>query len=214
MASGMMTTMTSRHGIINQALLLLGQDLVADPQAGSVTARLAASVYDDALAETLAMHPWSFALRATTLQRRMGPPTDRRFANAFALPADMARIVQVEHVGQHPDAHTDLFAAANSLPVAAYTVQGQSLLCDAAEVQLLYVPAAVDEALMPPAFRMLLAHQLALRLAYKLTGDAALVRQLVQRLPAVRQEAVHNDGEQTSTLPENRPNLLVAIREY
>ena len=67
---------------------------------------------------------------------------------------------------------------------------------------------------MPPAFRLLLAYLLALRLAYKLTGDAALVRQLVQRLPSVRQEAVHNDGEQASTLPENRPNLFVAIREY
>ena len=204
--------MTSRHSIINQALLLLGQDLVADPQAESVTARLAASVYDDALAEALALHPWSFAVRAVTLQRRTEPPADRRFANAFALPADMARIVQVEHIGQA--AHgADLYAAANSLPVAAYAVQGQSLLCNAADVQLLYVPCAVDEACMPPAFRLLLAYLLALRLAYKLTGDAALVRQLAQRLPAVRQEAVHNDGEQTNTLPENRPNLFVAIRE-
>ena len=206
--------MTSRHSIINQALLLLGQDLVADPQAESVTARLAASVYDDALAEALALHPWSFAVRAVTLQRRTEPPADRRFANAFALPADMARIVQVEHPTPCTGPHTDLFAAAQSLPVAAYAVQGQSLLCNAADVQLLYVPCAVDEACMPPAFRLLLAYLLALRLAYKLTGDAALVRQLVQRLPAVRQEAVHNDGEQSNTLPENRPNLFVAIREY
>ena len=205
--------MTSRHGIINQALLLLGQDLVADPQAEGVTALLADSVYDDAMAEALALHPWSFAMRAVTLQRRAEAPADRRFAHAFALPADVARIVQVEHVGQA--AHgADLFAAANSLPVAAYAVQGQDLLCHAADVQLVYVPCAVAEACMPPAFRLLLAHLLALRLAYKLTGDAALVRQLVLRLPSVRQEAVHNDGEQASTLPENRPNLFVAIREY
>ncbi len=206
--------MTSRHAILNQALLLLGQDLVADPHAESVTARLAASVYDVTLAEALALHPWSFALRAVTLQRRVEPPEDRRFANAFALPADVARLVLVESVHVESGQSPDVFAAANSLPVAAYAVQGHSLCCNAAEVQLLYVPCAVAETLMPPAFRNLLAHLLALRLAYKLTGDAGLVRLLAQRLPAVRQEAVHIDGEQTNTLPENRPNLFVSIREY
>ena len=200
--------MHARQSIINQALLLMGQDTVADPQAEGMAARLVASVYDGTLAEALALHPWSFASRAVILARRAEPPDDRRFAHAFALPADVARIVMAEHAGG------DLAGSPNSLPVATYAVQGTSLCCNAREVQLVYVPDSVHEAQMPPAFRQLLALMLACKLAYKLTGDAALARQLALRLPAARQEAAHNDGEQTNTLPENRPNLFVAIREY
>ena len=203
--------MRSRQSIINEALLFMGQDTVADPQAEGMAARLVASVYDGTLAEALALHPWSFATRAVTLARRADAPEDRRFANAFALPADLARIVMAEHAGCHA---SGLFGAANALPVAADVVQGNSLCCNAREVQLLYVPDHVHEAQMPPAFRQLVALMLACKLAYKLTGDAALARQLALRLPAARQEAAHNDGEQTNTLPENRPNLFVAIREY
>ena len=203
--------MASRQSIVHQALLYLGQDLVADPQAQGITAQLVASVFDDTLAEALALHPWSFAMRAVTLARRAAPPTDSRFAHAFALPADMARIVQVEWLDGGGDGE---FAAANSLPVAAYSVQGDALLCNAGQVQLVYVPTAVPAARMPPAFCHLLALMLACRLAYKIVGDHQLLRTLLQRLPAVRQEAVHIDGEQAHTLPENRPNLFVAIRAY
>ncbi len=201
-----------RTGIINQALLYMGQDTILDPVGESKNAKLCAAVYDETLAEVLSGHPWSFAVMAARLQQLEEKPRDIRFAYAYQLPEDCGRILSVEAIqlqslwGEN--------AASNTQPVAEYMVQGKSLVSNHQGLQIVYVRTNVRPHEMTPQFKNYFSAMIANRLHFKINGSTQGEQAMYKRAVSLRIEAMHTDSEQTDTMPVNRPNLFVNARLF
>lgn len=202
-----------RTEIINQALMYMGQDQILDPSGESKTAKLCASVYDDALAEALGEHPWSFAKKVAKLQQLEAAPKDFRFAYAYQLPDDTGRILEVVCRSSYDTWFTET-GRANTDPVAEYAVYGRELYSNQSDMQIVYVRNFVRPSEMPAPFRNYFALCIAMKLITKVTGSNEGLQVLMKRLPQVQMEAKRVDSEQTDTMPENRPNLFVKARLY
>lgn len=210
--------MQSKTEIINQALLFMGQDTIIDPTGETKNVKLCASVYDQALAEALSSHPWSFAQRAAVLQQLEEPPRDARFDFAYQLPVDCGRIIDVISIGGmdagerlHLPTITEMH---NSLPVAEYSVQGDKLCSNEMGLQILYIRKDVQPSEMSPQFVNYFACLIASKLVKKITGSDGAMKEIFQMLPQYKLEAIHTDGEQTDTMPVNRPALFIKARLY
>lgn len=210
--------MQTKTGIINQALIFMGQDTIIDPAGESKNAKLCAAVYDQALAEALSCHPWSFAQRAAVLQLLEETSRDARFDYVYQLPVDFGRIIEVIVTGGldvgerlHLPTFTEMN---NTLPVAEYSVQGDKLCSNETGLQILYVRKDVQPSEMPPQFINFFACLIASKLVKKITGSDAAMKEIFQMLPQYKLEAIHTDGEQTDTMPVNRPALFIKARLY
>lgn len=202
-----------RTEILNQALMYMGQDQILDPDGESKNAKLCASVYDDALAEALSEHPWSFARKVAKLQQLEAVPKDFRFAYSYQLPDDTGRILSVQCRSAYDNWFTET-GRANTDPVAEYTVYGKELYSNQNDLQIVYVRNSVRPSEMTAQFRNYLAMCIALKLVLKVTGSNEGFQVLMKRVPMAQMEAKRVDSEQTDTMPENRPNLFVAARLY
>jgi hypothetical protein len=199
-----------RTEIINAALLYTGQDTILDPQGESIHAKLCAQVYDNTLEEILSGHPWAFAREAARMQQNAEKPRDMRFACAYQLPEDCARILSVEGAQEQPG----ISGRANTLPGAEYVVYGRKLYSNHTELQIIYTRQTVKPFEMTPQFRNYFAAMIALKLLFKITGGADREAALQKQAQLLRMEARHVDGEQTDTMPVNRPNLFITARMY
>ena len=210
--------MQTKTGIINQALLFMGQDTIIDPAGESKNAKLCASVYDQALAEALSCHPWRFAQMASVLQQLADAPRDARFSHAYQLPADCGRIIEVVSTAGMVDGELlrlpTVTSMHNTLPEAEYSVQGDKLYSNETGLQILYVRTDVQPPEMTPQFANFFSCLMASKLVKKITGSDAAMKEVFQLLPQYRLEAMHTDGQQTDTMPVNRPALFMKARLY
>jgi len=210
--------MQTKTGIINQALLFMGQDTIIDPMGETKNAKLCASIYEQALAEALSCHPWSFAQKASVLQQLSETPRDARFTYAYKLPEECARIIEVISTAGMVVGDilglTTITELNNSLPVAEYSVQGDKLFSNETGLQILFIRNDVQPPEMSPQFANFFSCLIASKLVKKITGSDAAMKEVFQLLPQYKLEAIHTDGEQTDTVPENRPALFIKARLY
>lgn len=148
--------MTPTVDLCNLALSLVGQSASissVDPPEGSVYAHLCAQMYPLALGEMLEQHPWGFS----TTTQELAPLATRPagFISGFPLPSDCVRVWQVRSHEFGP-----------LIPYEMRVGESGTMVCTGTETAIvLYTRAIDDPQLLPPAFKMALAHLLASMIA-------------------------------------------------
>ena len=170
---------SSEVAIVNLALAKLGEEsltaLTDENPAGRLANRNYASLRDAVLRE----RQWNCATRRTTLSKLATAPTFG-FSNAFALPADFVRLIQLED-------QSDDFRIEN-------TTDGRVVVSDNNSVNLVYIFRLTDVVKMDELLKQAIAARLAWEFAYKLTGDRNLRNDMAAEYQRVLAEAAHVDA--------------------
>jgi len=150
----------SDTSIVNLALARIGakriNSLSTDTTLEAIHGRTHYEHTRDAL---LRSHVWRFAMARAELEEDADAP-DFEWDNQFILPADCLRVVALYD--------TD----------SSYVVEGERILTDDTEVNLIYIKRATDPGKFDPLFVEALALALALKLVMPLSQDKVLRREL------------------------------------
>lgn len=156
-------SITSKTDIGNLALDLLSAGTVNDIESPTTaTETLLNRWYDQSRRKILREHPWNFAIKRQVLAAESTVPAFG-WSKAFPVPTDFIRILQVEgDDGQ-------------IFPSSQYQVENvngvRCILLDteASELRLVYVYDITDVTRFDPMFIDLLAYEIALSVAFKVT---------------------------------------------
>lgn len=141
--------------ICNSALSKLGSLRITTMADTTEHARLVNEQYNKIRKDLLRSHPWNFATKRVALVATTDPVSG--FASAFTLPNDWIRVLD-----------TDLDTEAE------WAIEGQTLVCDDAEVSIRYIYDVTTTTLFTPDFDELFALTLAHDICYALTQSTAL----------------------------------------
>lgn len=142
--------------ICNSALTKIGAETIVGFNDNSKTSDACKLRYDSCKKAVLRLHPWNGCTKRTTLTPLATAP-EFGFANAFLLPSDCLRVLEVN------DQCVD------------YKIEGRNILCDDSTIQLKYIfdigedVTRIDELLCE-----LIAHRLAWDICYKITQSSTL----------------------------------------
>lgn len=158
--------MASQIDICNLALVLVGEETLAtldESKSGRLLNRLWDITRDDVLRD----HPWNFAKKRTTLAQLADAP-EWGYAYQYQLPVDCLRVIGLN--GRETD----------------YRVEGGTIQTNEATCYLEYVARIEDPTLYDSRFVDALAAKLAARIAYPLSGSAAMA----EKMAAVYEKAL------------------------
>lgn len=168
---------TSSTDICNLALDLLSAGTVTDIEnPTNPTEEILNRWYDHSRRKALREHPWNFAVRRITLSAGSTDPAFG-YAKAFPMPANFLRVLYIS---------TDLATDRETiLPTSAYQFEGNSVLItntygDSTSLNLVYVADITTVSQFDPMFIDLLAHDIAISCAYKLTESNTNIDRLAQ----------------------------------
>lgn len=195
-----MAAPTAAVDICNLSLDLLKQDAIAsiDAPTGG-TDVICARWYDHTRRTTLRKHPWNFAGSRTTIAPNAVAPVFG-YAYAYDLPSDFIRLLTIGD-----DYINDL--------QGKYQLENNQLLFNAADsssLKLRYVYDFTNVALMDPLFVDVFAAELALRMAYKVTGSDEAAERITTHLKLIAPEAYAIDGQERPPTRIQRSKFLDA----
>ena len=174
--------MASTVGIVNAALIKLGEATITSLSEGAKPARLAHAVYDELRDSVIQAHPWNFALARAELAADAAAPV-WGYANAYPLPTApdyCLRVLRLE------DTETE------------WKVEGRRILTDAgAPLRVLYLRRVTDPNEFSALFREALAARLAAELAEPLKQSSSMaeaMRALYERKLAEARTADAQEG--------------------
>jgi hypothetical protein len=90
-----MVDVVDKLGVINRALGLTGNNFVNVAEDGSDEWNVASIAYEDALADMMEDHSWSFATLVAMLTPAVNAPSDDQFDTAYNFPADFLHLLWV-----------------------------------------------------------------------------------------------------------------------
>jgi|9_EtaG_2_1085328.scaffolds.fasta_scaffold19814_3 hypothetical protein len=144
--------MTSKIKLINNALLLLGDNAIQSLSDPGFSTTVADSLYLDTYKEVLSSHPWSFAFKEQELsQFSEPPPRETGYNYAYRMPVDAIRIWQ-------------LYCHQN------YTIVGDKIYTNANKVLCRYI-FKVAESQLPPHVAKTIEYKLAAEFAIPITDN-------------------------------------------
>ena len=144
--------MASDVGIVNSALLKIGEKTITTFLEDNPTAAAANEQFDKLRDDLLRLHTWNFAIKRQKLAQSVVIPVSE-FDFQYPIPADFLRIVEVHDNNsgfgrlRYQLEHED--------------TDGTVIVSSATEVWLKYVSKVTDPNLMSPDFREALAFMLA-----------------------------------------------------
>lgn len=175
-----MTVQPSQTRIVNKALVMLGTSqriLSLDDNSSLATA--AAAVFAEALDETLADHPWNFAIaRAQLAADTAAPPFEWQFA--YPLPADCLRWLP--------------WSEADDSWFEGEEEQGRVLANREGPLNIRYIRRIEDPAIWSAGFKHALACRLAAMLAFAVTQKASVAEKMDARYADAIAAARKQDG--------------------
>lgn len=165
--------MSSTVGICNRALQKLGADRIVDLSENSASARECNAAYEMLRDAELRAHPWSFAIKRTTLAQDADPP-EFGYAYQYTLPVDFLRLLSHEYQTYGTD----------------YKIEGGRILSDVpAPFYLRYIYRITDTSKYDPMFAEALATRIAFELCEKITQSNSKGAQLRRDYDFVIREA-------------------------
>lgn len=171
--------MTTPVAICSNALLMLGDNPIADFEEDSDAARLASNLWPTARDYVLRRHPWNCATKRVALSPDTTAPAFD-FNYQFTLPGDFLRVLSIGQEGERP----------------RYKVEGRKILMDENACLLRYIwrnenPASWDAMLimgMTMVMRGLFA--------YPVTQSGTLEQVIEQELKDILRQARAVDGQE------------------
>ena len=179
--------MASKVEICNSALNMLGANNITDITEDSKNARLLNQRYDPVRDAIFRSHAWNCLIKRVQLAQNTTAPVIE-FTYAYALPADFLRVLKI-HNGT-----TD--SVASEMP---YKIEGANLITDEATVYLIYVSKDTDSTNYDAYLYEVLAYQLAADIAYGITNNATLAKNLLADADEKLREARFVDSTENST---------------
>lgn len=169
--------MTTAVSICSNALLMLGDNPIADFNEGTDKARLASNLWPMARDYVLRRHSWNCAIKRVVLAPDVVAPAFD-YTSAFTLPGDCLRILSVGQEGERP----------------RYRLENGKLLMDGTALHLRYVfrndnPATWDALLVFAMTRVMRA-----LFAYPITQSGSLEQLIESELTVTLREARAVDG--------------------
>lgn len=187
--------MSSDVGIVNAALIKLGEGTITSLTENSKPARLARAVYADLRDAVLQAHPWNFAVARAVLAADPTPPA-WGFAHAFTLPAE-------------PDYCLRVLGLEDS--AAEWRVEGRKILADeGGPLRILYVRRVTDPNEHSALFRDALAARIAAELAEPLKQSTSMGEQMRLLYEKKLSEARTSDAQEGTPAPVEADEWLAA----
>lgn len=145
--------------IANSALTKLGAKAITSLDDNTPEARACKLRYEACRDIVLRSHPWNCAVKRIILSPLVGSPVFD-FAYRFQIPSDSIRVLWL---GDNID---------------EYRINGREILCDAAEVKLIYIAKISDPNDLDSLLADCISCYLAWDICYKITQSATLKGQL------------------------------------
>ncbi len=201
-------SITSKNDVCNLALDLLDAGTVQDiDNPTNATEELLARWYDHARRLCLRQHPWNFAAKRASLAASSIIP-DFGYTIAYPVPADFIRVLSIND--------NDYFY--NNFPTDHYGFEDNSILVgdgiysSGDVLRLLYVSDFTNVARMDPMFIDLLAHEIALLIAYKATSQNSNVERVSSLADKRKGIAIAIDGQERPPKRIQRSRILTSRR--
>lgn len=180
-----MSLPNSDVGICNVGLDLLGQAPISSLSAPATPIEsLCARWYDLTRGALLEAHSWNFANKGRAIPRG-GTPAITKFPDYYDFPNDYRKLTAITD----PDI---------GLGRWKYRIEGKSLLIDnggEASLDTWYIHDITDVAQFSPTFICLLAGEVALNLAPKITKRPQVLSQVKSYVDFYRQRALASNGQ-------------------
>ncbi len=190
----------SSTDICNLALDLLSAGTVQDiVNPSDATEELLNRWYDTTRKRLLREHAWNFAAKRAILSASGTPPAFG-YDKAFPVPADFIRILYVNDTRYTTDMPipSELFQFEDNKILTSNQFTSQTTL------KLVYVKDFTDVPRMDPMFIDLLAHEIALKIAYKVTETNTNVERLEGLRRAASRMAKAVDGQERRPIKVER----------
>ena len=163
------------------------------------TETLCANWYDQSRKSCLRMHTWNFAMKRVLLAQDTTAPVFG-YSQRYLLPSDYIRVAEIGECNDYRD----------------YAIEAGYLLLtvnQTGSLKFRYVFNQETVATFDPLFTDLLALELALNLAYPLTGNQAAVNRVKGLRDEKRREAFAVDGQERKPRRRERSRFKAARRK-
>lgn len=167
--------------IINHALALVSQPLIATRTDNSPQARITNLMFPTARDEVLSMANWPRATKRATLPQLAGTSPeldglDGEFDYGYRLPPDLVRITSRTNIG------------------SAFRIEGNTLFTDATSASIVYITNDVTYYGRDPLLTQCIYLHLASRIAKPLSADSASARDIAQKFEMAMDEARYKNA--------------------
>jgi len=187
--------MASKVDIINLAFVSLRTEPIGLPIEDTVNGRRAAAVYNLLLKALLREHEWTFAKKETALSLVDETPVfDDDFTYSYAIPSDYIRLAKTDSKDTYP-----------------YKKVGKRIYSNAENLKLSYIWFNTDPASYDDSFVQVFAAKIAAVLAYAITGNRALAKDLKDEFPDLLRIAKSINGQE-ETPDEPQQDLFINAR--
>jgi len=179
--------MASIVDIANNALNILGASTISSLTEDTKNARICNQRFENVRNRVFRGHPWNCLIKRVQLAQNSTAPVIE-YTYAYALPSDFLRVLKI-HNGT-----TD--SVASDMP---YKVEGKNIITDEATVYLVYVSKDTDPNNYDSYLYEVLAYQLAADMAYGITNNATLAKNLLVDADEKLRESRFVDVTENST---------------
>jgi len=179
--------MASIVDIANNALNILGASTISSLTEDTKNARICNQRFENVRNRIFRSHPWNCLIKRVQLAQNSTAPVIE-YTYAYALPSDFLRVLKI-HNGT-----TD--SVASDMP---YKVEGKNIITDEATVYLVYVSKDTDPNNYDSYLYEVLAYQLAADMAYGITNNATLAKNLLVDADEKLRESRFVDAVENST---------------
>ena len=179
--------MASNVDIVNNALSILGASTISSLTEDTKNARISNQRFENVRNRVFRSHPWNCLIKRVQLAASSTNPVIE-FAKSYPLPSDFLRVLKI-HNGT-----TD--SVASDMP---YKIEGKNVITDEATVYLVYVSKDTDPNNYDSYLYEVLAYQLAADMAYGITNNATLAKNLLVDADEKFRESRFVDAVENST---------------
>ena len=179
--------MASNVDIVNNALSILGASTISSLTEDTKNARISNQRFENVRNRVFRAHPWNCLIKRVQLAASSTNPVIE-FAKSYPLPSDFLRVLKI-HNGT-----TD--SVASDMP---YKIEGKNVITDEATVYLVYVSKDTDPNNYDTYLYEVLAYQLAADMAYSISNNATLAKNLLADADEKLRESRFVDAVENST---------------
>ena len=208
--------MQSLIHLYNTALAELGGEQIPlniSPIESDATGAICQSIFPHVLDTVLESHEWGFAKARTVLaQLPEQQPMNYSYQFRYALPADCVKPIRISI-----PAGAAVFHSVNRSP--AYVIEGQYILCNVEQAELLYVARVLEPRRWPAYFANALVWKMAAGLATARNNDKQqkqICEQMYEHalsIACAKDRAMQNERKPLSPWQEARGNRKLSTRQ-
>ena len=178
--------MASVVNICNSALNLIGASTISALTEDTKNARLCNQRYEPVRNRVFRSHNWNCLIKRVELAQNSTAPV-MEYSYAYALPSDCLRVLRIFN-GTTNSIESDL----------EYKIEGKNVITNQTTVYLVYTSLDTDPNNYDAYLREAISHQLGADLAYAITNNATLAKNLMARADDRLREARFIDSTENS----------------